>query len=302
MEYSMDNTTEIDELENSDKFKIAIVGHGFVGKAVDFGFEHPHVQKMYIDPKYGTTLQDMVFWEPNLVFVCTPTPMGDDGSVDDSLVVEACRVTLMETKAGIAIKSTIPPDSIDKIIMDYAGSESHKRVVYNPEFLTESSALSDFINPEFHIMGGIPEATQALANLYDQFSNCNPAPFRFMSPAEASFVKYGINSFLATKVTFFNQLFDAVHEYENPYVNFNQIAKAIGGDSRIGHGHTKVPGFDMKRGYGGACFPKDTKAFTKFTKECTLLEKCIIINNDYRAQYELGEREKEQNVKFEEKA
>ena len=69
-------------------------------------------------------------------------------------------------------------------------------------------------------------------------------------------------------------------------------------DSRIGSSHTKVPGFDGKQGYGGACFPKDTLAITKYTNKLTLLEKAIIINNDYRLQYELDDREKEQNVKY----
>lgn len=289
---------EFDELEGKHKFRIAIVGHGFVGKAVDFGFEHPGVQKMYIDPKYGTTLEDMALWEPNLVFICAPTPMGEDGDVDASIVKEAVRFTLMETQAGIALKSTVPPDVLRQLDIDYRGSGSAERLVYNPEFLTESAAKSDFINPQFHIMGGSGGATQALQEIYNNFSNCNPAPFLHMTIPEASFVKYGINSFLSTKVTFFNQLFDAVESFGEG-ANFNVIARAIGTDTRIGHGHTKVPGFDMKRGFGGACFPKDTKALFKEYPQLTLLEKCIIINNKYRSQYELDEREKEQHVKYE---
>ena len=123
-----------------------------------------------------------------------------------------------------------------------------------------------------------------------------------MNLAEASFVKYGINTFLATKVTFFNQLFDVMKDFGD--VNYSRVSKAIGSDPRIGLGHTKVPGFDKKKGYGGACFPKDVRAFVKLfqnngSNSLTLLEKTDIINNDYRKQYEKDEREKAQHVNYE---
>ena len=115
-----------------------------------------------------------------------------------------------------------------------------------------------------------------------------------MTAVEASYVKYTINAFLATKVTFFNQLYDAVGDEGN----FNKIIRAVGADPRIVTGHTKVPGFDHKRGFGGACFPKDTKAFTEFSDKLSLLERVIEINNEYRSQYEKDEREQAQNIKY----
>jgi len=69
--------------------KIGIVGHGFVGKAVDYGFETPLVEKFIVDPIYGTTLDDLKSFNPDVVFICVPTPMNEDGSVDASLVTEA---------------------------------------------------------------------------------------------------------------------------------------------------------------------------------------------------------------------
>jgi UDPglucose 6-dehydrogenase len=287
------------EMENNNKFKIAIVGHGFVGKAVDAGFENSNVQKILIDPKYGNTLDDMVFWDPDLVFVCVPTPSSDDGSVDASMVKEAVRVTLMETKAAVAIKSTVPPDIISQLVIDCKESNSFERVVYNPEFLRESSSIQDFLNPEFHLLGGISQATRALEGIYNNYSTCSYAPFIHVTIPEASFIKYGINSFLATKVTFFNQLYDAVKEFGSG-ANYNTIVRSMGRDSRIGPSHMAVPGYDGKRGFGGACFPKDTKALVKtFENKLTLLEKCIKINNEYRSQYNLDKRESEQNITYE---
>lgn len=270
--------------------KIAIIGHGFVGKAVDYGFSNPKIEKKIFDPKYGTTSDDiknLPSWGPNLTFVCVPTPMGDNGDIDSTILDEVMD-NLKNVKTLIVIKSTITPAIIDKY--------KQTNVVYNPEFLTEKSACEQFVNPEFHIFGGTEIACQELDSFYEKYSLCTPCMTYYLNKAEASFVKYGINSFLATKVTFFNQLYDACNEYGQ--VNFNKIIKAIGSDDRVSISHTKVPGFDGKQGYGGACFPKDTFAFSQFSNELTLLRKAIEINNEYRSMYERDDREKEQNIQF----
>jgi nucleotide sugar dehydrogenase len=213
--------------------------------------------------------------------------MNADGSVNSTILDNVMRYLLEYRNGIVIIKSTITPNLVKK----YPSS-----VVYNPEFLTEKAAKEDFVNCQFHVLGGSPVDTALVKELYETCSLCNPCPVFEMSIEEASFVKYTINSFLALKVTFFNQLYDAAKDAD---VNFAAIIKAVGSDNRIGHSHTKVPGFDGKQGFGGACFPKDTSAFTKYSNRLTLLEHCITINNQYRSQYELDEREKAQNVTYE---
>lgn len=265
--------------------RMLIVGHGFVGKAVDYGFNHPNLEKTIIDPKYGNSLDDIDLSRYQLAFVCVPTPFGEDGSIDDSILTNV--VHKLGTGILIVIKSTVIPSFFEK----FTGYD----IVYNPEFLTEKSANEDFIRPEFHVFGGPRISTDFLERFYEEYSLCTPCPAYHMSQKEASFVKYGVNSFLALKVTFFNQLYDAVGREEQ---SFNKVVKAIGSDPRIGHSHTKVPGPDGKQGYGGACFPKDTAALFNFDNGFTLIEKCIKINNEYRKRYELDDREKEQKVKY----
>ena len=132
--------------------------------------------------------------------------------------------------------------------------------------------------------------------MYVNHSQCKPCPAYLMTAKEASFVKYGINSFLATKVLWFNQFKDLI---DNAEIKYNVIVYAIGADPRIGHSHTQVPGPDGKKGFGGACFPKDTKAFSKYADgKFTVLDEVINVNNEYRLQYTLDEREEEQNVRF----
>ena len=272
--------------------KIAIIGHGFVGKAVDYGFNRSKIEKIIIDPNRGTKIEDLVGQDIGASFICVPTPMGEDGSIDSS-IVESCVMFLKQNVTGhIIIKSTVTPNILRKLI---TGPSGH-RIVYNPEFLTEKSANEDFVNPKMHVFGGDKETTDQVEKLYHKYSSCKPCPVYHMTPEEASFVKYGINSFLASKVLWFNQFYDIVEDFGS---NYGTIINAIATDSRVGPSHTSVPGFDNKRGYGGACFPKDTAAFLKFSnKTFTVLEEVIRRNNDYRKVYEKDDREKVQNVNY----
>lgn len=276
--------------------RMGIVGHGFVGKAVDYAFHHPLVKQFHIDPKYGNTIDDLILEEPDVVFICAPTPMNpESGFVDASIVEDAVLKLAKHSQALIVVKSTVTPDIVDRLSI--ALGEEVERFVYNPEFLTERNADNDFVNAEFHVLGGVKKATEELEELYRIFSNIAYPNFHHMTAPEASFVKYAINSYLSTKVIFFNQLKDLVEEWGCSY---NVITRAVGADDRIGIKHTRVPGPDRKKGFGGACFPKDTTAFLKFSKdEFSLLENVLTINRKYRIIYELDEREKVNNITFE---
>lgn len=269
--------------------KVAIVGHGFVGKAVDYGFHS--CEKMIIDPIYGNKIEDLRQFKPDITFVAVPTPMGEDGSIDSSIVEDAVLYLKQKIAGVIVVKSTVTPEIVEKLQRGFAGD----RVVYNPEFLTEKNANEDFVNPSMHIFGGKKTKTLELEEIYKEYSLCKPCPVFHMTGPDASFVKYGINCFLASKVLWFNQFYDVVSNFSG---NFGTIINAIGSDSRISDSHTRVPGFDGKRGYGGACFPKDTAAFAKFAESFSVLEKVIEENNNYRKDYDKDERELAQNVKY----
>lgn len=287
-------------------FKLGIVGHGFVGKAVEYAFLHPLVDLQIADPKYGpeASIDAMVEFEPHCVFVCAPTPMNpDSGFVDASIVEDAVLKLIEHTESLVVVKSTITPDVIDRLYNSMF-EDGIDRFVYNPEFLTEKSAEEQFVNAEFHVLGGSERATAELVEIYDVFSLCKSNEYFRMAAAEASFVKYAINTYLATKVTFFNQLYDLINAWGCSY---NIVTRAVGRDPRVGVGHTRVPGYDRKRGFGGACLPKDATAFLKFSEaedqegnkiSFDLIEKVLDINSRYRAYYDLDEREKANNITF----
>lgn len=276
--------------------QIAIIGHGFVGKAVDYGFPDNMCQKIIIDPKYGNSVDDLLNLDISYAFVCVPTPMGADGKIDASIINNVIEKLKLHPSATIIIKSTVTPDIIENLI---SMVDSSDRMVYNPEFLTEKSANEDFVNPFMHILGGNPTATEKVEHLYKFYSICKPCPTYHMTAVEASFVKYGINSYLASKVLWFNQFYDVVNKHGS---NFGKVVGAITADSRVGRSHTTVPGFDGKRGYGGACFPKDTSALAHFADglgvDMSVLKEVISSNNKYRKIYKKDARELEQKVTF----
>ena len=278
-----------------DKTRIAVVGYGFVGKAVVFGFRNSLNEILVVDPKEGySSIDDLKYFKPDFTFVCVPTPMNDKGSID-SRTISAVVKELRQVEPGIVIiKSTVTPDVVKDIC-------NHKHFVYNPEFLTERNSFDEFINPKFHILGGSSKSTKKVNKLYKFNSNCNPAPAYYMTAVEASLVKYGINSFLATKVVWFNQWKELV-ELEG--ARYNVVSSAMTSDKRVGSSHTAVPGFDGKKGFGGSCLPKDTSAIWNYcidehsSKILSLVGETIRKNNKYRSEYELDEREKKQNIKY----
>lgn len=271
---------------------IGIIGYGFVGQAVSYGFEP--CNQIIVDPKYSTnSIRDLIF--SDVIFICVPTPMGEDGSCDTTIlkkVLDEVRGLPPTIGRLIVLKSTVPPQVLKKF--SFGIGYEHDYEIYNPEFLTERGAKEDFVNPQLQIFGG--HETHRLEEFYRDYSMCNPAPTVFHGTVvEAAIIKYMVNTFLATKVEFFNAWKDVADKYD---ANFAKIAYTVGRDPRIGLSHTKIPGPDGKRGFGGACFPKDLSAILA-DETIPLLAFTQYSNNTRRREYQLDDREREQKVKFE---
>lgn len=267
-------------------YSIGIIGHGFVGKAVDHGFKK-NIEKHVVDPKYGglTVTQLIQDKKAHAVFVCVPTPMGEDGHVNESIVgsvlTEIEAATPDDKKTLVILKSTITPDHLKSF-----DSKFHKvSLVYNPEFLTEKNYLEDFVKPDMQILGGSINDTQEVQRLYQEHSICEPCPYYHTDILSASFVKYTINTFLAQKVAYFNQMYDLWQKI-NPEGDWNAFTTMVRGDPRLGKSHMMVPGNEGKRGFCGSCFPKDTNALVEFAKAqgtpFDLLEKVLEVNERWQ--------------------
>ena len=285
--------------KNNKKLKIGIIGHGFVGKATDWGF-HKNNTKFIVDPILNTSIEDLAEFNPDICFVCVPTPMSINGDQDSSIIEKVIKDLAISCPRSIkVVKSTVLPSVLRKLV------ESDKKIIYNPEFLREKHANFDFENSELIIFGGNKDISMKVSDIYRNNSRCKNQNYIFTDLETASFIKYSINSYLASKVLFFNEL-HSVFEKLGVKDNWKTISEIISRDKRIGASHMAVPGHDGKKGFGGACLPKDTLALIKFAEslevELTSLKTTIKSNNKIRSQYEtLDSRETEQNISFDDK-
>ena len=179
------------------------------------------------------------------------------------------------------------------------------KIVYNPEFLREKHANEDFVNSEMIIFGGDRNISTQVSNAYLRHSRCKTKEHIFTDLKTASFIKYSINTFLASKVIFFNEL-HSVYEKLDVKDTWESVVNIISKDLRIGNSHMNVPGHDGRKGFGGACFPKDSLALIKYADSIGMnlnsLISVVKINNKIRSEYkDLDLRESEQNISFDDK-
>jgi|SaaInlV_165m_DNA_1040744.scaffolds.fasta_scaffold31600_2 nucleotide sugar dehydrogenase len=243
--------------------KIGVVGNGFVGHAMTL--LRPHIEVLVWDvvpEKRDPETLDMETFvdESEIIFIAVPTPMNKDGSCNINIVRSVCEeIQEIDDTKYIVLRSTVPP-----------GTSEELDVNFMPEFLTEKNWKDDFKNCDQWILGSVdPFLYEKMKRMFELAHNNGDGAVVNKNiiqckPSEAEMIKYLKNVFLSVKVGFFNELESICSELDIDYENVRCIATQ---DKRIGTGHTKVPGHDGKRGFGGTCFPKDTNALAKFAKE-----------------------------------
>ncbi len=276
--------------------KVSIIGHGFVGKALELGL-NDNIEKLIIDPIYKNNISEISNFNPSIIFICVPTPMYDDGNQDLNILNNVlAELKNTDTESSIVLKSTVLPSGIQNI------ENLFPEIVYNPEFLTEKNSVNDFINADQIILGGKRDNTSKISLFYKKHTKCITNNYIFTDLITASFVKYAINCFLASKVIFFNEL-NQLFINSDTNEKWENFLDMMSSDSRIGDSHMQVPGPDGRYGFGGACFPKDAEAFYKYSvlmeSPLNLLKKVIDLNKDIRNTYDnLTGREIDQNINF----
>lgn len=270
--------------------KIAVIGTGYVGlvSGTCFAESGNHVTCVDIDEKKVESLKNgkITIYEPGLehlfirnqkegrlffttdiseaiedatiIFLALPTPPGEDGSADLSYVLGVADQLgkIMKEYKVIVDKSTVPVGTADKVKAAIAANyKGEFDVVSNPEFLREGVAVDDFMKPDRVVVGcSSTRAERVMADLYAPFVR-QGNPVIFMDERSAELTKYAANSFLATKITFMNEI---ARVCELLGADVDKVRKGIGTDSRIGN-RFLFPGI----GYGGSCFPKDVKALVR---------------------------------------
>ena len=235
--------------------KIGIIGNGFVGKATrELECEEIEMLSYDINPNLcqpkGTTLEHLN--SCSIIFISVPTPMNKDGSCHLKILKSVLSdLSNINYKNYIVIRSTVPPGTSDEL-----------KCYFMPEFLTEKNFKEDFINNKNWIFGlkGCEtdnvfknKISELFQIAYDNKKITNNT-VTFMTNKEAEMVKLFRNCFLATKISFSNEIYDFC---EAKGINYENVRKIATDDIRIGPSHTMVPGHDGMRGFGGTCFPKD---------------------------------------------
>jgi len=238
------------------KFKVGVIGNGFVGEAISFAFSS--VSEMYVyDTDPSKNLDDLEsVHNCDFVFICVPTPMYEDGSQDLSYVESTFKKAT--NKPIYILKSTVLPGTTDKLSKKY----SNFKIIFSPEFLTERTAKLDMLTQSRIILGGELLLTEKVKTLFNQRFKIKNIIQTDSKTAELT--KYMNNTFFATKVSIMNEfklLCDKIG------ANWEDSLKGFVSDGRIGDSHLNVPGHDGKLGYGGTCFPKDVNALLSFSKK-----------------------------------
>jgi UDPglucose 6-dehydrogenase len=284
--------------------KIAVIGTGYVGLSSGACFAHLGHKVSCVDviqskidnlnqgilPIVETGLSELVtegvgtglltfttdvasaVTDADVVFLCVPTPEGADGSADLSYIQTAAKTLspLLRSGAIVVNKSTVPVGSTK--VVERELKRPDVSVVSNPEFLREGSAIQDFLHPDRVVVGSDnQEAAIAVGALYEKVG----APIVVTDPASAETIKYAANAFLATKISYINAVAAIC---EGVGADINDVVLGLGYDKRIGHEFLR-PG----PGWGGSCFPKDTKAMVKIAQDAGydfgLLKGVITVND-----------------------
>jgi len=233
--------------------EIGIIGQGFVGNAIYQKFKHYYNVKTYdIKGSIHCNSNEQATLDSEIIFICLPTPMNQDGSCHIDIVEAAVKRCFEFGKAKIVvIKSTVPPGTVAEWNKKFPSLS----IVFNPEFLTEANAVEDFNNQTRIILGGPRKGTTKLKTLYSKVFP--KATIVKTDSTYAEMVKYVTNSFLATKVSFANEMYEICEGLD---VDYDKVIEYACYDERLGKSHWNVPGPDGDFGYGGHCFPKDVKA------------------------------------------
>jgi len=240
---------------------------------------HRNIEKKRLE--FTTDLEKAVEFG-DIIFLALPTPEGEDGSADLSYIIDVANKlgNLIKNYKIIIDKSTVPVGTAEMVHNAIAKNVSSELfdVVSNPEFLREGVAVEDFMKPDRVVIGTSSEkAREVMRTLYEPFVK-QGNPIYFMDERSAELTKYASNSFLATKITFMNEIANLC---EKVGANVDMVRLGMGSDTRIGK-RFLFPGI----GYGGSCFPKDVKALSKIADqneyEFSILDSVIKVNEKQR--------------------
>ena len=247
--------------------KIGIVGNGFVGSSVAFGFSpqtgcDADVRIYDKDEFKSTHTLSEVLADSNFIFVSVPTPSNKDGSINLDIVYDIFNeMNILNNRIDniFLLRSTVTPGTTRRLKRKFR----NLNIVFNPEFLTERSAKFDFINQSRFILGGSSDYYVDRVEELFKWRFGKTISIIKTNYETAELIKYMGNCYFATKVSFLNEMHQIA---DRCGVDWDMAIEGFIRDGRIGHSHLAVPGPDGRFGFGGSCFPKDIQAIINFAE------------------------------------
>lgn len=263
--------------------KIGIVGCGIVGGAMKFGFEKLGHKVFVHDLKFNTKI-DIVL-ETDIIFLCLPTPLSQDGSCDTSIVESVIReISNHRYFNSVVIKSTVRPGFTEEMRLKYP----KVRLSHSAEFLRERCAISDFVENQNLLVIGTENEYDA-----EQIKKAHghyPKNVVVVSPTESELIKYMNNTFGALRVVFANEFYEIVKKFKQDYNSIKQAFLKVTGMPDI---YLDVN--DNMRGYSSICWNKDVPAIQKVSRtigvKTTLIDSITVGNDNFRKTPFKGTRE-----------
>jgi len=241
-----------------NKFKVGVIGNGFVGESQAYAFSPVADVKIFdVNPVKAThTLLEVL--SQDFIFVALPTPMKENGEQDISYIENFfSNIDLYNTDAVFILKSTVLPGTTKQLV-----GKHNFNIVFCPEFLTEKTAKLDMLTQSRIVIGGEAQHTEKVLELFK--ARFGQKHYILTDSTTAEYIKYMANTFLAVKVSVVNEFY---RMSEALGADWNKALEGFVSDPRIGNSHTQVPGHDGKLGFGGTCFPKDINALITMGKE-----------------------------------
>lgn len=289
------NANDFIQSFNLKRGTVGLVGHGFVGRAIDAFFRdekgEPKCGKILINDRAKPELQTLkeVVAESEVIFVAVPTPMRKDGSCYTGFVEEVLghiAVTAKELQRNldsfvVVIKSTVWPGFVEEMQNRFLPM----RICFSPEFLTEKNSVDDFKKTNRIIVGGDQEDALVVCKYFLEADPQRVYDGRrtilATDSTTAEMVKLYANGMLTAKVIFSNEVYLIC---EKLGVRYDEVRLLACLDARIGAGHTMVPGPDGSLGYGGHCFPKDIQNLRAVARELGTNERLFTAMIDRNAE------------------
>ena len=255
-------------------YKVGIVGLGFVGGALKKSFNEKKISVIGYD-KYKWIGNIKETLNTNICFLCLPTLFKENGYDLSSFIEVLSYYHNNNYKGVIVIKSTLTPNTCNEFIKQF----TNLTIVHNPEFLSAKTAYYDFHNQKHIVIGG---NSKVIINFYKKYYP--DGEISIMTPIESECLKICANSFYAVKIQFFNEIYNMCEKLDN--CEYNVVKNGIIKNGWVNKQHTSVPGSDGQLSYGGACFPKDTKALLHYMMNekifCKVLKGTVEENKEMR--------------------